>query len=108
MLAALQNMLENMQIAKSASETARAAISRTALNQAIQQYGDLMGQQRALMDKTLRQSQGNGDPKDGGAQGLAKQQDECARSSTRRCRNWASAAKPWARPARRWNRRRNR
>lgn len=35
-----------------------------------------MGEQRALIDKTLRQQQGKGDPKDGGAQGLAKQQDD--------------------------------
>jgi hypothetical protein len=33
-----------------------------------------MGKQRALLDKTFRQRQGQGDPKDGGAQGLAQQQ----------------------------------
>ncbi len=77
MLAALQNMLENMQIAKSASGNGQGGEQQNSeLNQAIQQYGELMGQQRALMDKTLRQQQGNGDPKDGGAQGLAKQQDQ--------------------------------
>jgi uncharacterized protein (TIGR02302 family) len=77
MLAALQNMLENMQVSKSASGNGQGGDQQNSeLNQAIQQYGDLMGQQRALMDKTLRQSQGNGDPKDGGAQGLAKQQDQ--------------------------------
>jgi hypothetical protein len=77
MLAALQNMLENMQIAKSASGNGQGGDQQNSeLNQAIQQYGDLMGQQRALMDKTLRQGQGNGDPKDGGAQGLARQQDQ--------------------------------
>jgi uncharacterized protein (TIGR02302 family) len=77
MLAALQNMLENMQVAKSASGNGQAGDQQNSeLNQAIQQYGELMGEQRALMDKTLRQSQGNGDPKDGGAQGLAKQQDQ--------------------------------
>lgn len=77
MLAALQNMLENMQVSKSASGNGQGGDQQNSeLNQAIQQYGDLMGQQRALMDKTLRQQQGNGDPKDGGAQGLAKQQDQ--------------------------------
>ena len=74
MLAALQNMLENMRIAKNGS--GKGGQQNTELNQAIQEYGDLMGQQRALMDKTLRQQQGKGDPKDGGAEGLARQQDE--------------------------------
>lgn len=74
MLAALQNMLENMRMAKSGS--GQGGQQNSELNQAIQQYGDLMGEQRALMDKTLRQQQGKGDPKDGGAEGLARQQDE--------------------------------
>ena len=74
MLAALQNLLENMRISKSASGQGDQKNSQ--LNQAIQQYGDLMGQQRALIDKTLRQKQGNADPKDGGPQGLAKQQND--------------------------------
>jgi uncharacterized protein (TIGR02302 family) len=73
MLAALQNMLENMRMAQSGKGNGQ---QNSQLNQAIQEYGDLMGEQRALMDKTLRQQQGKGDPKDGGAQGLAKQQDE--------------------------------
>ena len=30
------------------------------INQAIQEYGNLMGQQRSLMDKTMRQQQGEG------------------------------------------------
>ncbi len=74
MLAALQNMLENMRMAKSGS--GKGGQQNTELNQAIQEYGDLMGEQRALMDKTLRQQQGKGDPKDGGAEGLARQQNE--------------------------------
>ncbi|MGZ5925659.1 MAG: DUF4175 domain-containing protein [Rhizomicrobium sp.] len=74
MLAALQNMLENMRMAKSGS--GQGGQQNSELNQAIQQYGDLMGEQRALMDKTLRQQQGKGDSKDGGAEGLARQQDE--------------------------------
>jgi uncharacterized protein (TIGR02302 family) len=74
MLAALQNLLENMRITKSASGQGDQKNSQ--LNQAIQEYGNLMGQQRALIDKTLRQKQGNADPKDGGPQGLAKQQND--------------------------------
>jgi len=38
--------------------------------------GDLMGKQRLLLDKTFRQADGNGDPKDGGAKGLAQQQGQ--------------------------------
>ena len=77
MLAALQNMLENMQVSASQTGNGQGGEQKNGeLNQAIQEYGDLMGQQRALMDKTLRQQQGNGDPKDGGAQGLARQQDQ--------------------------------
>ena len=44
------------------------------LNDAIKKLGDMMGQQRSLIDKTMRQRQGNGDPKDGGTQGLFKRQ----------------------------------
>jgi uncharacterized protein (TIGR02302 family) len=75
MLAMLQSMLENMRIAGSNGGKGGGQQNRE-LNQAIQEYGDLMGQQRALIDKTMRQEQGKGDPKDGGAQGLAKQQDD--------------------------------
>jgi soluble cytochrome b562 len=76
MLAALQNMLENMRISRQANGQGAGSQQNSELNRAIQEYGDLMGQQRALMDKTLRQQQGKGDPKDGGAQGLARQQQE--------------------------------
>ena len=76
MLAALQNMLENMRISRQANGQGAGSQQNSELNRAIQEYGDLMGQQRALMDKTLRQQQGKGDPKDGGSQGLARQQQE--------------------------------
>jgi hypothetical protein len=46
------------------------------LSDAIQGLGDLMGRQRGLMDKTYRQQQGAGDPKDGGTKGLAQQQQK--------------------------------
>ncbi|HXS07473.1 MAG TPA: DUF4175 family protein [Rhizomicrobium sp.] len=76
MLAALQNMLENMRVSRQANGQGAGSQQNSELNRAIQEYGDLMGQQRALMDKTLRQQQGKGDPKDGGSQGLARQQQE--------------------------------
>ena len=78
MLAALQNMLENMRIARR-SGSGQGSQRNSALNKAIQEYGEMMGQQRALIDKTMRQQQGSGDPKDGGAQGLARQQSELRR-----------------------------
>ncbi|HEY2835666.1 MAG TPA: DUF4175 domain-containing protein [Rhizomicrobium sp.] len=76
MLAALQNMLENMRVSRQANGQGGGSQQNSELNRAIQEYGDLMGQQRALMDKTLRQQQGKGDPKDGGTQGLSRQQQE--------------------------------
>jgi hypothetical protein len=76
MLAALQNMLENMRISRQANGQGAGSQQNSELNRAIQEYGDLMGQQRALMDKTLRQQQGKGDPKDGGSEGLARQQQD--------------------------------
>src|SRR5262249_57361399 len=54
MLAALQNMLENMRISRQANGQGGGSQQNSELNRAIQEYGDLMGQQRALMDKTLR------------------------------------------------------
>ena len=69
----------------------------------------MMGQQRALMDKTMRQGQGNGDPKDGGAQGLAKQQDQAApEAQPGDAEIGPKRGEAWAKPARRWSRRRNR
>ncbi|MGH6828551.1 MAG: DUF4175 domain-containing protein [Rhizomicrobium sp.] len=76
MLGALQNLLENLKLDRSAASGQGGEPKNGARNRAIQQYGDLMGQERALIDKTLRQQQGNGDPKDGGPQGLARQQQQ--------------------------------
>ena len=108
MLAALQNMLENMRMAKSGSG-GKGSQQNTELNQAIQEYGDLMGQQRALMDKTLRQQQGKGDPKDGGAArpgpAAGRTAPEAEQIDAEARARWAT---DWARPARRWIRRRNR
>ena len=73
LLAALQNMLENMRMTQGKGGQSE---QNKALNQKLQKYGDLMGQQRALLDKTFRQQQGQGDPKDGGTKGLQKQQQD--------------------------------
>ncbi len=71
LLAALQSMLENMRMTQGkGGQNAQ----NQALNQKLQKYGDLMGKQRNLLDKTFRQQQGLADPKDGGTQGLQKQQ----------------------------------
>jgi uncharacterized protein (TIGR02302 family) len=72
MLAMLQNMLENLKVSQGGSGSG--GQQNKALNDAIQKFGDLMGKERSLLDKTMRQKNGNGDPKDGGAQGLAQQQ----------------------------------
>jgi hypothetical protein len=71
MLAMLQNLLENMQMAGGAGG---GGTGDKDMSDAIQGLSDLMGRQRQLMDKTYRQGQGAGDPKDGGAKGLAQQQ----------------------------------
>jgi hypothetical protein len=72
MMAMLQNLLENLKMAQSG----KGGQQNKALNDAIQKMGDMMGQQRGLLDKTMRQKNGNGDPKDGGPQGLAGQQGQ--------------------------------
>jgi uncharacterized protein (TIGR02302 family) len=69
LLAFLQNLIENMQVAGG-----EGGQGNSANDQALRDLGDLMGRQRSLMDKTFRQSQGLGDPKDGGAKGLSNQQ----------------------------------
>ena len=78
MLALLQNMLENMRMAQAGQggQGGQGQPGNKALNDAIQKFGDMMGKQRMLLDKTYRQSHGQGDAKDGGAQGLSKQQGD--------------------------------
>ncbi len=73
MLAMLQSLLENLHMTQGGAG-ANGFASDKALSDAIQGLSDLMGRQRELMDKTYRQQQGTGDPKDGGAKGLAQQQ----------------------------------
>ncbi|HEX4079100.1 MAG TPA: TIGR02302 family protein [Rhizomicrobium sp.] len=70
LLAMLQNLLENMHPGGAGS----GGQGDKALSGAIQGLGDVIGRQRQLLDKSLRQGEGAGDPKDGGAKGLAGQQ----------------------------------
>jgi len=72
MLAMLQSLLENLHMTQGAG--GGGTPGDKAMSGAIQGLSDLMGRQRQLMDKTYRQQQGTGDPKDGGAKGLAEQQ----------------------------------
>lgn len=69
LMALLQSMLENMRMTQGKG-------GRNALDRKLQKYGELMGKQRNLLDKTFRQQQGQADPKDRGTQGLQKQQQE--------------------------------
>lgn len=73
MLAMLQSMLENMRMTQGQGQARQ---GNKALNDAMNKLGETMGQQRELLDKTFRQQQGQGNPRDGGAQGLAKQQQQ--------------------------------
>jgi hypothetical protein len=75
LLAMLQSMLENLRLTQGGQAGLGGQSPRQkALNDAIQKFSGLMGKQRSLLDKTFRQKQGQADPKDGGAQGLQKQQ----------------------------------
>ena len=75
LLAVLQSMLENMHMSQGGKGGQQSPQDK-ANNEALQKFSDLMTKQRSLLDKTFRQKQGQADPKDGGAQGLAKQQQE--------------------------------
>ena len=75
MMAMLQAMMENLHMAKGGQGGKGGQDQQSkALNDAIQKMGDMMGKERGLLDKTMRQKDGNGDPKDGGTQGLQPQQ----------------------------------
>jgi uncharacterized protein (TIGR02302 family) len=74
LLAMLQSMLENLHMSQGSGSGQGA--QNQALNRQMKSFGSLMGQQRSLLDKTFRQGQGTGDPKDGGPQGLARQQSD--------------------------------
>jgi len=75
MLALLQSLLENLHMTNGqGSGSSETSPEAKALSDAIQGLGELMGKQRALIDKTFRQQQGQADPKDGGPKGLAEGQ----------------------------------
>jgi hypothetical protein len=77
MLAMLQSMLENMRMVQGqGGQGQQGQQGNKALNDAMNKLGETMGQQRGLLDKTFRQQQGQGNPRDGGPQGLAKQQQQ--------------------------------
>jgi hypothetical protein len=58
MLSQLQNMLENMQ----AQGQAQMSPEQKAMSQALEKLGDMIGQQRGLMDKTFREQTAREDP----------------------------------------------
>ena len=107
-LAMLQQLLENLRPGSGSG----GAPTDKALSDAIQGLGDIIGRQRQLLDKTYRQQQGAGDPKDGGGKGLAGDQgklrddlDKIAKGlgANKTPKNLGDAGKPdagRARPAR--------
>jgi uncharacterized protein (TIGR02302 family) len=72
-LAMLQSLLENLQMNAGAGGGQQSPEDK-AKSDAVQQLGDLMGKERELLDKTYREREDSGDPKDGGGKGLAQQQ----------------------------------
>lgn len=69
LLSMLQNLLENMHPGGKGS-----AQGDKASGEAMKALGDIIGRQRQLLDKSLREGQGAGNPADGGGRGLAGQQ----------------------------------
>ncbi len=74
MLAMLQSLLENLHMTQGSGGAGQMSPQDKALSDALRNLGDLMGRQRDLLDKTFREQQGNGDPKDGGGKGLSQQE----------------------------------
>ncbi len=77
LLSMLQALLENAQVAGGGGGNGGGGDQ--AANDALRGLGDVMGRQRALLDKTFRQGGGSGAPKDGGAKGLADSQGQLRR-----------------------------
>jgi len=75
MLAMLQSLLENLHMTQG-SGSGQMSPEEKALSDALGKLGEFMGRQRQLLDKTFREQQGNADPKDGGAKGLAQQEGQ--------------------------------
>jgi hypothetical protein len=76
MLAMLQSLIENMHLGSGSGQGGPGGAGSKALSGAIQGLGDIIGRQRQLLDKSFREGQGAGDPKDGGGKGLAQQQNK--------------------------------
>lgn len=78
MLAMLQALVENLhfEASKGGSGEGSESAQDKAAGEAVKKLGDLMGQQRELLDKTYRESQDEGNPADGGAKGLAQRQGQ--------------------------------
>jgi uncharacterized protein (TIGR02302 family) len=72
-LAMLQNLLENLHMQAGNGQGQQSPGDKAASN-AVKKLGELMGKQRQLLDKTYRQSEDAGNPKDGGGKGLARDQ----------------------------------
>jgi hypothetical protein len=77
-LAMLEDLIENMRMAQggSGSGSGSGSPQDKALTDADKKLNDMLSQQRNLLDKTYRQQQGSGDPKDGGTKGLSQQQGQ--------------------------------
>jgi uncharacterized protein (TIGR02302 family) len=73
LLALLQGLIENLQVTTGPGGSGGMGAAE---DQALRDLSEMMGRQRMLLDKTFRQGQGNGDPKDGGPKGLARQQSQ--------------------------------
>ena len=71
-LAMLQGLLENLHMGNGTGGENRPGSK--AMRDAIEGLSDLTGRQRQLLDKSFREGQGAGDPKDGGGKGLAGEQ----------------------------------
>jgi uncharacterized protein (TIGR02302 family) len=77
-LAMLEDLIENMRMAQGGSGSGNGSGSPQdkKLADTVGKLSDMLGQQRNLLDKTYRQQQGSGDPKDGGTKGLSQQQGQ--------------------------------
>ena len=80
LLAMVQNMLENLQMSQGGPGNGPMSPQDKARGDAVKNLGEMMGRQRELLDKTFRQEQGAGDPKDGGPKGLSQQQGQLRQS----------------------------
>src|SRR5258706_889484 len=78
MLSQLQNMLENMQ----AMGAAQMSPEQKAASQALEKLGDMIGQQRGLMDKTFREQTSREDPEHPGQPASGRNQQLSGEQTT--------------------------